>query len=427
MKRPLIIFFFFLGQHLSFSQISWNINLLSRWDNDSSPTTSQGIQYNEVTGWYQQSKNKEYAILGGIDSIYFFDVTDATSPKLIVAKPGYSKHCINRDFAIKNQYLYCVADQGKAALEIYNMSYLPDSVSLVYSNDSLSQNCHTICVYNDLLFMASNKRSFIAHQLDIIDISNPEKPHLSYSLNPPKSSSGFLFNYVHDVAIRKDTLYCFCGNDGVHVFDITQIAKPKYLNGITQYPGQGFCHSGTLYGNHLFFTDENNGKGVKNYNIEDIYNPFYINSVSSNVNAIPHDTYVKDSFLWLSSYQDGVTVWNIKNPDNPILAAYYDTYPQNKPNEYLGFKGCWGLYMALPSGIILASDLNNGLFILQPHINLNIQLAIYNQNKPVDVFTMDGKLIYKNKFKDNLNLLDLPNGIYILKQENYSEKYITIK
>lgn len=401
--------------------------MLSRWYNDSLPAVS-GVRYNEVIGWYQPTKNKEYAIIGSLDSLYIIDVSDASSTKLITAKAGHSKRCINRDFAIKDQYLYCVADQGKGALEIYDLSYLPDSASLVYQNDSLSQNCHTVCEYKGMLFMASNKVGFKSHALDVIDISNPTTPFLLYSFIAPRDASGnMLFDFVHDVAIINDTLYCFCGNWGVHIFDISQISKPKYLNGITQYPGQGFCHSGVLYNNHLFFTDENNGKGVKNYDMSNVKNPLYINTVSSSKNAIPHDAYVKGNFLWLSSYHDGVTVWNIEDVDNPILAAYYDTYPQNGPNDYSWFKGCWGIYTKLPSGNIIASDLNNGLFVLQNNIHLSINITEQNLNKPFDIYSLDSKLLYTHIMKANITHLDLAEGIYILKQENYTEKYISVK
>ena len=42
----------------------------------------------------------------------------------------------------------------------------------------------------------------------------------------------------------------------------------------------------------------------------------------------------------------------------------YDTYPIL--GDYSGFSGCWGAYPFLPSGLILASDIGNGLFVLEP-------------------------------------------------------------
>ncbi len=400
---------------------------MSRWDNDSLSSLGEQ-QYNEVIGWYQQGSNKEYAILGSIDSIYFFDITNVSAPKLLIAKPGYSKNCIDRDFAINNQYLYTVADEGKAALQIYDLSFLPDSVSLVYSNDSLTQNCHTLYAYNNKLFLAKNRIGNQIHPLDILDVSNPEKPYLLHSLVAPKDGSGqYMFDMVHDITIANDTLFCFCGNNGLYIYDITKINKPKLLNSLTQYPGQGYCHSGIVYNNYLFFTDENNGKGIKNYNIQNVLSPLYITAISSHPNAIAHNLYIKNTLLWLSSYQDGVTVWSIDNPENPVFSGFYDTYPQNKVNEYKGLKGCWALYCNLPSGIILASDMTNGLFILQPSKNLPIPATISNQNYVFDIYTLDGKIVHKNIYKYNLDDYNLPIGLYILRQGNYTEKCLITK
>ena len=56
-------------------------------------------------------------------------------------------------------------------------------------------------------------------------------------------------------------------------------------------------------------------------------------------------------------------ITDISHPNNPIEVGHYDTYPQGSGN---GFYGCWGVYPYLPSGNILASDMQNGLFVLGP-------------------------------------------------------------
>ena len=46
-----------------------------------------------------------------------------------------------------------------------------------------------------------------------------------------------------------------------------------------------------------------------------------------------------------------------------IVVGSYDTYPQGSGN---GFNGCWGVYPFLPSGNLVCSDIDNGLFVLTP-------------------------------------------------------------
>jgi hypothetical protein len=42
-------------------------------------------------------------------------------------------------------------------------------------------------------------------------------------------------------------------------------------------------------------------------------------------------------------------------------AAFFDTVPAN---DAVGFAGAWSVYPYLPSGTVLVSDIENGLFVL---------------------------------------------------------------
>ena len=70
----------------------------------------------------------------------------------------------------------------------------------------------------------------------------------------------------------------------------------------------------------------------------------------------------------VSYYHDGVQIYDISNPAAPTKVAYYDTETTN--TSYNGFVGSWGAYPYLPSGNVLVSDINNGLFVLKPAFDL---------------------------------------------------------
>ena len=59
---------------------------------------------------------------------------------------------------------------------------------------------------------------------------------------------------------------------------------------------------------------------------------------------------------------DGITIHDATFPYNLIEVAAYDTYPGQTPT----YDGSWGVYPYLSSGIILAADMTEGLFILSP-------------------------------------------------------------
>ncbi|HIL66964.1 MAG TPA: T9SS type A sorting domain-containing protein, partial [Flavobacteriales bacterium] len=79
-------------------------------------------------------------------------------------------------------------------------------------------------------------------------------------------------------------------------------------------------------------------------------------------NSIAHNLIIRDNFVYVSYYHDGLQIFDITDPNNPIKAGYYDTY---LPDNHNGFAGNWGVDPLLPSGIILASDVQSGLFVLE--------------------------------------------------------------
>ena len=102
------------------------------WDKSSLPSTGNGLKYNDLWGWVD-STGTEYAILGNIDSIFFFDISDPYNPVVVDSFYGGSRS-IWRDFKTYGNYSYMVADQNSEGLTIFDMSSLPDSVTLVDQN-----------------------------------------------------------------------------------------------------------------------------------------------------------------------------------------------------------------------------------------------------------------------------------------------------
>lgn len=79
--------------------------------------------------------------------------------------------------------------------------------------------------------------------------------------------------------------------------------------------------------------------------------------------AIIHNTHILNDYAITSWYKEGVVITDVARPQNPIEVGHYDTYAQGSGD---GFAGCWGVYPFLPSGTIVASDINNGLYVLTP-------------------------------------------------------------
>src|SRR5690242_16329290 len=85
-------------------------------------------QYSGCWGWYQASKNKEYAISGTSNGTYFIDVTIPTTPSVCAFVPGKPNGTWREMKTYKN-YCYIVSDDAQPnKFTIVDMQYLPDSV-----------------------------------------------------------------------------------------------------------------------------------------------------------------------------------------------------------------------------------------------------------------------------------------------------------
>ncbi len=122
-------------------------------------------------------------------------------------------------------------------------------------------------------------------------------------------------------------------------------------------------------GDNIVFTDETHDRGVKTVSVSDLGN-IHVRDIfrsallrPGDTASIAHNPIIKGDRIYLSYYHDGIQIWDMSNPDSVYRLGYYDTEPNN--TTYSGYKGAWGVYPLLPSGIILGSDVVNGLFILE--------------------------------------------------------------
>ncbi|MFK7786453.1 MAG: carboxypeptidase regulatory-like domain-containing protein, partial [Crocinitomicaceae bacterium] len=100
------------------------------------------------------------------------------------------------------------------------------------------------------------------------------------------------------------------------------------------------------------------------YDISDPTNIVEVDRIQSSpgVGTIPHNAHVMGDYVITSHYTDGVVIHDVTHPYNMIEVGDYDTYP----GQTLDYEGCWGAYPYLPSGLCLATDRSEGLFLLSP-------------------------------------------------------------
>ena len=348
------------------AQDSLNMTLLSRWDDDSLPVASPGNLNLQYSGcWGLTVNQREIAVLGAAEHILFFDVTDATQPQLIGKFAG-AQRTIWREFKSYKDRVYAVSDGTTEGLMIFDLSGAPDTIIRSYWSDEYFLRSHTITLDTLSRRIYLNGTNVASSGLLVLDISQDlDQPVLLANL------SNLPGGYIHDSYVQNDTIYASSGFDGFFIFDCTDLDSVKLL---AQIETGGYNHNSWSEpsGRYIYYTEEiPAGRPIQIVDLAKLtqgeveISGFILDTLMGPGLGlpIPHNVYTRDTLMFNSQYEDGLLVYSVAKPDKPRLIAYYDTHPQNV--QYNGYFGNWGNYPWLPSGNIIAGDMQNGLFMLQ--------------------------------------------------------------
>ncbi len=315
-------------------------------------------QLSNLWGYVDEDSGVEYAIVGVYNGTSIVSLQNPALPVEVAFVPG--PEGIWREVKTWGHYAY-VTNETSSGLHIIDLANLPQSVNswfwtgvddLNYSVDI--QTIHTIATDEKgyAYLWGSNEDAVI------IDLNaNPENPPIVGIYDT---------RYVHDGFVRNDTMWTAEVYDGVlSVVNITDRSNPIVMASFAT--PNNFTHNCALTddGNTLFTTDEVSGSYIAAYDVSDLGDINEIDRIRTtpNTGSIVHNVYTVGNFLVSAYYRDGVTIHDATNPNAMVLVANYDTAPTISGN---GFNGCWGVYPYFPSGLIIASDMEEGLFVLQP-------------------------------------------------------------
>lgn len=370
MKNLSIIFLTLVITSTLFAQQfpSQNISLLGRWNNPSQvASATYGVKYNGIWGWHNPNDGREYALQGSASGTYFVEVTNPNAPVLRDFLKGKVDSAIWREIKTYQNYAYIVSDDDGSTFQIVDLSYLPDSVHVVHDSQSIFGESHTIFVDGDKLYCGiPSKQNAFYYKMAVYSLANPVQPVLLRKLEDDFPNS----DYVHDMYVRNDTVYASSSYSGLFIYRFEANNTFTLLGSLTSYPAQGYNHSSWLTpnGKTLIFADEvNAGLPVKSLDVSDFNNLTILDTFRSSVgsNATPHNPYVlSNERALIAYYTDGVQMFDISNPSNVTRTGFFDTDTICDAICSSPYHGCWGAYPFLPSGNILASDMQSGLFVL---------------------------------------------------------------
>ncbi|NNC86809.1 MAG: choice-of-anchor B family protein [Bacteroidia bacterium] len=311
---------------------------------------------NDIWG-YVDSLGNEYALVGTQTGVSIVDVTIPASPVEIQFIPSVSNTW--RDLKVWNDYAY-VTTEATTGLMIIDLRHLQDSVPFVYSSCGVGfTDAHNIYI----------DEFGVAYLFGSTGTSGPLGTiMLDVDTDPwnPSSLGSYTANYIHDGMVRNNIMYAgeiYAGQ--LSVVDVSNKSAPVVLG--THPTIKAFTHAVWISADETkaFTVDESSSAFIESFDITDPTNIERLDQIQSNPGSgvIPHNVFNINEYIVTSYYKDGITITDVSRPHNIIQVGDYDTYTQGSGN---GFSGCWGVYPYLPSGNIIASDRNNGLFVLSP-------------------------------------------------------------
>jgi hypothetical protein len=127
---------------------------------------------------------------------------------------------------------------------------------------------------------------------------------------------------------------------------------------------------------YLFCFDEGNEVDIAVHDISDPKHPKLIGtfqySGEADYDAVPHNGEIRGQYLYVAYYTAGLRVFDISNPFQPYEVGHAETYRDPDGDGVMDrtslknkYEGAWNAYPYLPSGNVLLSDRNSGLFVVK--------------------------------------------------------------
>jgi choice-of-anchor B domain-containing protein len=349
---------------------NYNMTLLSH-------KTYPDAEGSSCWGWTSPN-GTEYAIIGLTTGTSIVSLANPANPVEVQFITGASGWW--REMKVYDNHLYIGSDNsGATGVQIVNLLSLPNAPVTTfapYLGGTQLRRVHTVTLDEEGGFLYLNGTNLYSGSVLIFDLkTNPLSP--TY-LGKTQT------RYTHDSFVRNDTLWTADINSGIFsVYNVSNKTAPVLL--ATQSTPNNYTHNIWLSddGRTAFTTDETSNAYVTAYDISDLTDirelyRFYRRPTAS-TGVIPHNVHIKNDYGVTAYYSDGVNIIDTHRPENLIEVGHYDTYISTSA----GFHGVWGVYPYFASGIIIASDIESGLWVFQP----NYQRACYLEGKVTEVIS----------------------------------------
>lgn len=342
-----------------------------------------GAEGNDSWGWTDSTTGREYALVGTTTGTAFVDISNPLNPLILGILPTATINSLWRDIKVYNDHAFIVADNaGEHGMQIFDLTRLrnvanPPETFTADARYTGFGSAHNIVINEDSGYAYAVGTSTFNGGPHFINIQNPTSPFAAggYSNDGDSHDAQVVTYNGPDTDYSGREIFIGSNLNEVVIVDVTDKNNPVNISTIN-YSNLGFTHQGWFTEDLTYFivgdeVDELNfGNNTRTlfFDFSDLDNPSFQTEYIGPTSAIDHNGYTKLNQLFLANYTAGVRILDISNIGSNSIneVGYFDTYPANNSAS---FHGVWNVYPYFPSGNIIISDIEGGLFIIRQSTN----------------------------------------------------------
>jgi choice-of-anchor B domain-containing protein len=390
----------------------------------------------------------------------FVDITNPSAP-IYLGKINSHNNIPSfwREMKVYNNHVYIVSEAPGHGLQIFDLTRLRSVTSpQTFTTDARYGgfgNCHTITINEATGFAYCNGTGLFQGGANVLNLQDPLNP--VFVLGYPDE------DYTHDSEViiyngpdpdhQGKEIFVGANETKVVILDVTNKSNPILISSFL-YSNTGYTHQGWftpdqkywILGDEIDELDFGFNSRSIIIDMTNLDNPVLKGQYFGPTEAIDHNGYCKGNDFYLANYTAGLRILNTSNINTSSTMneiGFFDTHPEN--NNAV-FEGAWSNYPYFPSGSIIISDINRGLFVVRKNASLNNE-EVLNSNytiypnpakthfkidskiaiDSIVIYNTLGKTIRTFQSSESYDISGLERGLYFVRVNNDFTKKLMVE
>ena len=339
---------------------------------------------NDIWGWTDSGSGREFALMGLTNGTAFVEISDPQNPVYLGHLPAHAADSSWRDIKVYGDHAFIVSESVGSGVQVMGLAQLlnvpsPPVTFPETAHFSGLSTSHNIAINEEtgFAYIAGTNNGNCGRGLRFLDVRDP--------LNPQQVGCYGDDGYTHDAQCviyrgpdseHRGKEICLAYNeDTLTIIDVSDKASPTQISR-TGYLDVHYTHQGWLTEDHAFLLmddelDERRLGGNTRtlmWNMADLDQPIFMGKHLGITTSIDHNQYIVGDYSFQANYRAGLRVLDISDIANGNLheVGFFDVFPNN---DSANFSGAWSVYPFFPSGTIIVSGIEQGLFILRLNLD----------------------------------------------------------